>query len=74
MELRSHSSVSRHLVAIHGTPTQDEGNVIQIYYRYEAGYIRFQILVLLPEDGGRQPKHVGEGTFIYIHTHSRTYL
>jgi hypothetical protein len=33
MELRSHSSVSCHLVAIHGTPTQDEGNVIQIYYR-----------------------------------------
>jgi hypothetical protein len=33
MELRSHSSVSCHLVAIHGTPTRDEGNVTQIYYR-----------------------------------------
>jgi hypothetical protein len=34
MKLRSHSSVSCHLVAIHGTPTQEEGNVIQLYYRY----------------------------------------
>jgi hypothetical protein len=33
MELRSHSSVSCHLVAIHGTPTQDERYVTQIYYR-----------------------------------------
>jgi hypothetical protein len=33
MELRSHSSVSCHLVPIHGTPTPDEGNVVQIYYR-----------------------------------------
>jgi hypothetical protein len=35
MELRSHSSVSCHLVAIHGTPTQDEGNVTEIYYRFQ---------------------------------------
>jgi hypothetical protein len=34
MELRYHSSVSCHLVAIHETPTQDEGKVIQIYYRF----------------------------------------
>jgi hypothetical protein len=34
MELRSHSSVSCHVVAIHGTPTQDERNVTLIYYRY----------------------------------------
>jgi hypothetical protein len=29
MELRSHSSVSCHLVAIHGTLAQDEGNVLK---------------------------------------------
>jgi hypothetical protein len=34
MELRPHSSVCCHLLAIHGTPTQDEGNVIQNYYRF----------------------------------------
>jgi hypothetical protein len=34
MELRSHSCVSRHLVAIHGIPMQDKGNVSQKYYSY----------------------------------------
>jgi hypothetical protein len=38
MELRSHSSLSCHLVAIHVTPTQGERNVTQIYYKYSHLY------------------------------------
>ena len=28
------------------------------------GFIRFKIMGLLPQDGGRQPKHVGETTVL----------
>jgi hypothetical protein len=35
MKLRSHSFVSCHLVAIHGTPKRITANVVKFYYRYD---------------------------------------
>jgi hypothetical protein len=35
---------------------------------YVTACIRFQMLVLLPEDGNRQPKHVEEGTVLCTYT------
>jgi hypothetical protein len=41
---------------------------------YVTRFIGFKILAFLPEDGGRQPKHVGRGVHIYIHIVSANFL
>jgi hypothetical protein len=44
-------------------------NDYDVFFKiYVTGCIKFQTLVLLPEDGGRRPEHVREETVV-LHTH-----